>query len=94
VRALFSLDDYDTAKYWSDFIGGRIVATRNTQNDNYGLSQGYSVGEAMRPLLSPEEIMLQFGQGKMLVLPQGERPVVTHRFAYWGSSQNLPRIVR
>ena len=83
VRALFSLDDYDTAKYWSDFIGGRIVATRNTQNDNYGLSQGYSVGEAMRPLLSPEEIMLQFGQGKMLVLPQGSRPVVTHRFAYW-----------
>jgi hypothetical protein len=37
----------------------------------------------MRPLLSPEEIMLRFGQGKMLVLPQDERPVIADRFAYW-----------
>ena len=83
VRALFNLDDYDTAKYWSDFIGGRIVATHSQQQDNYGLSQGQNVGETMRPLLSPEEIMLRFGQGKMLVLPQGERPVIADRFAYW-----------
>ena len=83
VRALFSLDDYDTAKYWSDFVGGRIVATHSQQQDNYGLSQGQNVGETMRPLLSPEEIMLQFGHGRMLVLPQGKRPVVTERFAYW-----------
>jgi type IV secretion system protein VirD4 len=83
VRALFNLDDYDTAKYWSDFIGGRIVATHSQQQDNYGLSQGQNVGETMRPLLSPEEIMLRFGQGKMLVLPQGERPIVADRFAYW-----------
>jgi hypothetical protein len=83
VRALFNLDDYDTAKYWSDFIGGRIVATHSTQQDNYGLSQGQNVGETMRPLLSPDEIMLRFGAGKMLVLPQGERPIVADRFAYW-----------
>jgi len=83
VRALFNLDDYDTAKYWSDFIGGRIVATHSTQQNNYGLSQGQNVGETMRPLLSPDEIMLQFGAGKMLVLPQGERPIVAQRFAYW-----------
>jgi type IV secretion system protein VirD4 len=83
VRALFNLDDYDTAKYWSDFIGGRIVATHSTQQDNYGLSRGQNVGETMRPLLSPDEIMLRFGAGKMLVLPQGERPIVADRFAYW-----------
>ena len=83
VRALFNLDDYDTAKYWSDFIGGRIVATHSTQQNNYGLSQGQNVGETMRPLLSPDEIMLHFGAGKMLVLPQGERPIVAQRFAYW-----------
>ncbi len=83
VRALFNLDDYDTAKYWSDFIGGRIVATHSQQQNNYGLSQGQNVGETMRPLLSPDEIMLRFGAGKMLVLPQGERPIVAQRFAYW-----------
>jgi len=52
VRALFSLDDYDTAKYWSDFIGGRLVETRGRQEDMYGLSKGDNVGEALRPLLS------------------------------------------
>ena len=83
VRALFNLDDYDSAKYWSDFIGGRIVETHGRQENNYGLSQGQNIGEAMRPLLSPEEIMLQFGQHKMLVLPQGARPIASDRFAYW-----------
>ena len=83
VRALFNLDDYDTAKYWSDFIGARIVATHSQQQDNYGLNRGQNVGETMRPLLSPDEIMLQFGAGKMLVLPQGERPIITQRKAYW-----------
>jgi type IV secretion system protein VirD4 len=83
VRALFSLDDYDTAKYCSNFLGGRLVETRNQTQDIYGQTKGRSVGETMRPLLSPEEIMLQFAQGKMLVLPQGSRPIVADRVAYW-----------
>jgi type IV secretion system protein VirD4 len=36
VRALFNLDDYDTAEYWSKFMGGRLVETRSTQQDIYG----------------------------------------------------------
>ena len=81
--ALFSLDDYDTAKYWSNFLGGHLVETRSQAQDIYGLTKGQTMGEAMRPLLSPEEIMLQFAQGKMLVLPQGSRPIVSDRVAYW-----------
>jgi len=34
-------------------------------------------------LLSLEEIMLRSAQGKMLVLPQGSRPIVSDRVAYW-----------
>jgi type IV secretion system protein VirD4 len=83
VRALFSLDDYDTAKYWSNFLGGHLVETRNQSQDVYGLTQGQTMGEAMRPLLSPEEIMLQFARDKMLVLPQGSRPIVSDRVPYW-----------
>ncbi|WP_036296983.1 type IV secretory system conjugative DNA transfer family protein [Methylosinus sp. PW1] len=83
VRALFNLDDYDTAKYWSDFMGGRLVETHGRQEDLYGLSKGQNVGEAVRPLLSPEQIMLEFGHDRMLVLPQGERPIATQRKAYW-----------
>jgi type IV secretion system protein VirD4 len=87
VRALFNLDDYETAEYWSKFIGGRLVETQSRQEDIYGLSKGQNVGETMRPLLSPDEIMLNFGSGRMIVLPQGERPVISDRVAYFNDSE-------
>ncbi len=87
VRALFNLDDYDTAKYWSDFLGGRRVESRSHQEDKYGLSKGENVGETMRPLLSPDEIMLQFGADRMLVLPQGQHPFATKRVPYWNDAR-------
>lgn len=82
VRALFNLDDYDTAHYWSQFIGAHLVESTSQQQNVYGLSTGQNVSEAMRPLLSPEEIMLRFGSGQMLVLPQGQHPVVSARVSY------------
>jgi type IV secretory pathway TraG/TraD family ATPase VirD4 len=83
VRALFNLDDYETSEYWSKFIGGTLVETRSTQQDIYGYSRGDNVGETMRPLLSPDEIMLYFASGKMLVLAQGAHPIITERVPYW-----------
>jgi type IV secretion system protein VirD4 len=83
VRALFSLDDFDTAKYWSNFIGGQLMETHSHQEDLYGLSSGQNVGEAVRPLLSPESLMLQFNKERMLVLAQGAHPVIAERKTYW-----------
>jgi type IV secretion system protein VirD4 len=83
LRALFNLDDYDTAEYWSKFMGGRLVETHGRQRDVYGYSNGDNVGEAMRPLLTPEQIMMTFASGKMLVLAQGAHPIVTDRVPYW-----------
>lgn len=83
VRALFNLDDFETAEYWSKFVGGRLVETRSTQQDIYGYSKGDNVGESMRPLLPPDEIMMKFASDKMLVLAQGAHPVVTDRVAYF-----------
>jgi type IV secretory pathway TraG/TraD family ATPase VirD4 len=83
VRALFNLDDYETAEYWSKFIGGNLVETRSRQEDIYGLSSGQNVGEAMRPLFPPDKLMMDFSAGKMLVLAQGSRPIITNRVAYW-----------
>lgn len=87
VRALFNLDDYETAEYWSRFIGGRLVETRSRQQDTYGLSKGDNVGEAMRPLLPPDKIMLDFASDQMLVLAQGTHPFVTKRVAYFDDQQ-------
>ncbi len=83
VRALFNLDDYETAEYWSKFIGGTLVETRSTQQDIYGYSQGNNVGEAMRPLFPPDKIMMEFSTGKMLVLAQGAHPIIADRVPYW-----------
>lgn len=88
ARALFNLDDYETAEYWSKFIGGSLVETRSTQQDIYGFSKGDNVGEAMRPLFPPDKIMMEFASGKMLVLAQGSRPIITDRVAYW-NDKNL-----
>jgi type IV secretion system protein VirD4 len=83
VRAVFNLDDLDTAKYWSEFIGGTLVETRGRQEDIYGLSKGDNVGEAMRPLIPPDKIMMEYASGKMLVLAQGQHPIETDRVAYF-----------
>jgi type IV secretion system protein VirD4 len=94
VRAVFSLQDYDTAKYWSDFLGHRVVETRSQSQNIYGITHGQNVGETLRPLLSPEEIMMQFANKRranghcpepenMLVLAQGSCPLITKRVAYF-----------
>ena len=87
VRALFNLDDFDTAEYWSKFIGSHLVETRSTQQDIYGMSKGDNVGEAMRPLLPPDKIMMEFASGQMLVLAQGAHPIISKRVAYWDDKQ-------
>jgi len=85
VRVVFNLDDLDTAKYWSEFLGGTLTETRGRQEDIYGLSKGDNVGEAMRPLVPPDKIMMEYASasGKMLVLVQGQHPMTTDRVAYF-----------
>jgi type IV secretion system protein VirD4 len=87
VRALFNLDDYDTAEYWSKFIGGSLVESKSTQKDQWGLNSGNSnVSEAMRPFMPPDKIMMDFAAGKMLVLAQGAHPIITDRVAYFADA--------
>ena len=87
VRALFNLDDFDTAQYWSRFIGGRLVETTSVSQSNEGLAKGQTKGETIRPLKSPEELMLEFDQKQMLILPQGSHPITTERVAYFDDDE-------
>jgi type IV secretion system protein VirD4 len=86
VRALFNLDDFETAEYWSKFIGSRVTETHGRQEDRFGLSEGQSVGETMRPLFPPDLLMMKFASGQMLVLAQGQRPIITDRVAYFNDA--------
>jgi type IV secretion system protein VirD4 len=83
VRALFNLDDFDSAEYWSKFIGGRLAETRSSQQNIFGISKGDNVSEAMRPLLPPDKLMMDLASNAMLVLAQGAHPIVTERVAYF-----------
>lgn len=83
VRAVFNLDDYDTAHYWSQFMGGHLVETTHTSRDKLGYEQGQNVGETQRPLLSPEEIMFHFAAKKILILAQGMHPIIADRVPYF-----------
>jgi type IV secretion system protein VirD4 len=84
VRVLFNLDDYDTAEYWSKFVGGRLVETHSRKENIYGQTEGgENISEAMRPLLPTDKIMMDFASGKMLILAQGSHPFTTDRVPYW-----------
>ncbi len=83
VRVVFNLDDYDTAEYWSKFIGSRSEGTYSAQVDTYGLSRGGTQGERDTRLLAPEELMYYFAKDQMLVLAQGARPIKTERVPYF-----------
>jgi type IV secretion system protein VirD4 len=87
VRALFNLDDYDTAHYWSDFLGGRVIQTMSQSENLYGITDSFSAGEATQPLVTPDEIMRRYTAGKMLVLPQGARPIEADRVPYFEDSE-------
>jgi len=87
IRALFNLDDYDTADYWSKTMGHRLVEGVSQTQDVYGLTSGQTVNEQIRALMPPEEIMLAFAKDAMLVLPQGAHPVITRRVGYFEDNE-------
>ena len=83
VRALFNLDDVETAEYWSKTLGGRAYESSSHKVDPYGLRSDERVGENDKPLLSPEKLMYTFASGQMLILAQGAHPIVTDRKPYF-----------
>lgn len=83
IRAVFNLDDYDTAHYWSDFLGGRVAATKSQSLDAFGIIQGYSAGQMTEPLVTADGLMRRYTANKMLVIPQGGRPIEVDRVPYF-----------
>ncbi len=83
VRAVFNFDDYDTAHYWSNFIGGQTIETTNRSFSAFGIIGGGSTGQSAQQLLSPDQLMLRYSAGRMLVLPQGSYPIEAERVPYF-----------
>jgi type IV secretion system protein VirD4 len=83
VRALFNLDDFETAEYWSKTLGNRFFENRSHQEDIYGLNSGDNVSQRSAAMLSPDELMHIFASNKMLILAQGAHPIATDRKPYF-----------
>lgn len=84
VRAVFNLSDYESAAYWSSFIGNNSETLLT--HDIFGQPiQPLQENERpeIKPLLSPDEMMRLFAANKMIVLPQGVRPIIADRVPYW-----------
>jgi len=69
-------------------MGGHLVESVSRQEDIYGLSSSHSVGENLRHLLSPEQLMKLYaagpqGIGAMLILPEGSHPIQTQKVPYF-----------
>lgn len=73
--------DYDTAKYVSDTLGQRTIATA-TVNEGSGTS-GTTYGEMGRSLLTPDEVMRRLGRDRAIVLPPEGRPYQVWGVDYW-----------
>lgn len=82
VKAVFSLNDYDTAFYWSQTLGTRLFETTSQQQDVFGIAKSQSKGETMRPLLSSDKLLSLFAEKQMLVLPEGSPAIISERVGY------------
>lgn len=97
VRAVFNLDDYETARYWSDFLGGHILPSQSAHQDLYGVTTSQAVSDQLQPLMTPDALMYQLARhtplgepptvgrprNKMLILAEGAHPILTDRLAYF-----------
>lgn len=83
IRAVFNLQDVETAEYVSRLIGTTTVQVRTTQLSALGLVGGGSAAATARPLLQPDEVMQRYAQGKMLVLLDGVYPLEARRVPYY-----------
>lgn len=83
VRYVFGLGDYDTAKYFSDYMGlaTRMVNVRQTDGVGFRVS-GMSQSVQTRPLMTPDELMVM-GDREMVVLLDGMRPLKSTRTAWY-----------
>lgn len=83
TKHFFGVDDFQTAKYFSDMIGSGTINYK-TRGDNYGKNHSNSINEHIsgRLLLTPDEIM-NMGKKACLVLTRGERPHKLMRVVYY-----------
>jgi len=83
VRAVFSLQDKETAEYVSGLTGVTTIQSRTEQQTPYGQTTGQSAAPVARPLLRPEEVMQRYTANLMLVLLDGVPPLEAARVPYY-----------
>lgn len=82
ARFIFGVGDYETAKYFSDFMGQGTSLVSAKQVDAAGIrASGQSLSVQARSLMTPDEIMM-IDQREMLVLLDRMRPLKAIRVGW------------
>lgn len=76
--------DHKTAKYLSETLGQRTIATTTTSQGSSasGETSGTTYGEMGRSLLTPDEVM-NLHRSKAIVLPPEGRPILVRPVDHW-----------
>jgi type IV secretion system protein VirD4 len=87
VRTIFSVDDIDTAEYWSRFAGDRLVEDGDANGSR--LTSDPAANTWLRRLLTPDEVMINYAKDYALLLVRGMRPISADRLPYWDTRTGL-----
>lgn len=83
IRAVFNLQDVETAEYVSRLVGTTTVHIHNAQMNAIGLTGGGTSAATARALVLPDEVMMRYARGTMLVLLDGIAPIEARRVPYY-----------
>jgi type IV secretion system protein VirD4 len=94
VRYVFGINDFDTAKYISDYLGAGTREIAVDQSDALGIRvTGQSRSLQARPLMTPDEVMVMAGND-MLVLLDRMRPLKSQRVPWFDDSELAGRTAK
>ena len=83
IRAVFNLQDVETAEYVSRLVGTTTVQVYSAQRSAIGLIGGGTSAATARPLVLPDEVMMRYARNTMLVLLDGISPIEARRVPYY-----------
>jgi type IV secretion system protein VirD4 len=94
VRYVFGINDFDTAKYISDYLGASTREISVDQSDALGVRvTAQSRSLQARPLMTPDEVMVMTGN-EMLVLLDRMRPLRSIRSPWFEDAELAGRAAK
>ena len=86
VKQVFGVNDFNGAKYFSDYLGNRSqqVSSQSVAGDSIG--GGSNISHIQRALMAPDEVM-RLAPDRELLLLEGQFPIRAKKLRYWADAE-------